>query len=203
MFRCRRRLCVILLIGLVSPLYLSAQDVPSVERELLNSERIEQTFGSYDLDLLTSTPTLRVSNLFSTHDGRETCRTFAIAVFPARVDRAIATQHAQILAGGSIGSTFVAGGWRVVKTHRYVGEIDSTPKLESLMGIAPRRLTVHVYTLGVSDGEREIDYASMTEIHHPDYLRADGLREIYGIVGMSEADSAIEQNLVIMAEQTR
>ena len=91
----------------------------------------------------------------------------------------------------------------IAPTKDSVARIDSTPKLESLMAIEPSRLTVHVYTLGVSDGEREIDYATMTEIHHPDYLRTDRLREIYDIVGMSEVDGAIEQSLAVMAEQIR
>ena len=193
-----------LCIGLLLTACASGQEPQDLGRELLNSERIAQVFGNYDLEVLTSTPTVRVSRLFSTHDGEEICRTFAVAVFPDRVDAAIAAEHAAILAGGSIGSTFVAAGRRVVKTHRYVGEIDSSAKLESLMGgIAPGRLAVHVYTLGVTNGERAIDYANMIEIHHPGYLQTEALREIYGIAGLTETDSVIEQLLAVMAEQMR
>jgi hypothetical protein len=181
-----------------------SQSQPAVERELLNSERIESVFGSYGLELLTSTPALRVSNLFSTHDGDRICRTFAMAVYPAEVDATIAAEHAAILDGGSIGSTFVDNGWRVVKTHRYVGQIDSTPKLSALMGgIAPTRLAVHVYTLGVTNGEQEIDYATMAEVHHPDYLSDEAVREVYGIVGLSDADRSIQRILAIVSEQTQ
>ena len=181
-----------------------AQSQPAAERELLNSERIESVFGRYGLELLTSTPALRVSNLFSTHDGDRICRTFAMAVYPSEVEPTIAAEHAAILDGGSIGSTFVDNGWRVVKTHRYVGQVDSTPKLDALMGgIAPTRLAVHVYTLGVTDGEREIDYATMAEVHHPDYLSADAVREVYRIAGLRDADRSIERILTIVAEQTR
>jgi len=194
----------VLAAGLAVALGVSAQQPSGSARELLNSERIAQTFGSYDLEILTSTPALRVSNLFSTHAGRQICRTLAVAVFPERTDPAIAAEHAAILGGGSIGATFVDGGWRVLKTHRYVGEIDSTPKLEALMGgIEPGRLTVHVYTLSVSDGKRRIDYATMAEVHHPDYLQSAALREIYGIVGASDADSAIEDILAIVTAQIR
>ncbi len=194
--------CAVLAVGLAIALSAGAQPPSNSPRELLNSERIAQTFGNYDLEILTSTPVLRVSNLFSTHAGWRVCRTFAIAVFPERTDPAIAAEHAAILGGGSIGSTFVASGWRVLKTHRYVGEIDSTPKLERLMGeIAPSRLSVHVYTLSVSDGGRRIDYATMAEIHHPDYLQSAALRAIYGIVGATDADSAIEDILAIVAAQ--
>lgn len=181
-----------------------AQSQPAVERELLNSERIESVFGNYDLELLTSTPALRVSNLYSTHGGDRICRTFAMTVYPADVDVTIAAEHAAILAGGSIGATFIDNGWRVVKTHRYVGQVDSTPMLNALMGgIAPARLAVHVYTLGVTNGEHEIDYATMAEVHHPDYLSADAVREVYGIAGLADADRSIERILTIVAEQTR
>ncbi len=197
---CRAMLATLLAASLI----IVAQSQPSADRELLNSERIESVFGNYGLELLRSTPALRVSNLFSTHDGGRICRTFAMAVYPADVDAAIAAEHAAILDGGSIGSTFVDNGWRVVKTHRYVGQIDSTPNLDALMGgIVPTRLAVHVYTLGVTNGEHEIDYATMAEVHHPDYLSADAVREVYGIAGLPDSDRSIERILTIVAEQTR
>ena len=89
---------------------VAAQLPVSPERELLNSERIEQEFGSYDLEVLSSTPALRVSKLFSTQDGQEICRTFAVVAYPGEINDSIAAEHAAILDGGSIGATFTAAG---------------------------------------------------------------------------------------------
>ena len=168
---------------------------------MLNSERIEQAFGSYGLEVLSSTPTLRVSKLFSTHDEQEICRTFAVVAYPREVDGTIAAEHAAILDGGSIGATFAASGWRVSKVHHYYGELPSTAKTEELMGgIEPRQLAVHVYALGVSRGGLQIDYASIVEVHHPDYLDVADLAELYGPASVP-ADDSVAALLELAARQ--
>ena len=173
------------------------------ERELLNSERIEQTFGNYGIEILSSTPLLRVSKLYSTEDGRKVCRTFAVVALPRETNGAIAAEHASILNGGSIGATFAAAGWRVSKEHRYFGELPSTGKVEALMGgIEPNLLAVHVYTLSVSKGGEEIDYASIVEVHHPDYLDLVALIEIYGPANAPE-DDTVSALLALTARQIR
>jgi hypothetical protein len=178
-----------------------AQLPASPERELLNSERIEQVFGSYGIEVLSSTPTLRVSRLFSTHDDQEICRTFAVVAYPREIDVAIAAEHSAILEGGSIGATFAAGGWRVSKAHHYFGELPSTAKVETLMGgIEPSRLAVHVYALGVSKGDFEIDYASIVEVHHPDYLDLADLVAIYGPAS-TPADGSVAALLALTVRQ--
>lgn len=177
-------------LGLAVSFGVGAQLPASLERELLNSERIGQVFGSYGVEVLSSTATLRVSKLFSTHDEREICRTFAVVAYPREIDGAIAAEHSAILAGGSIGATFAEGGWRVSKVHHYFGELPSTAKVEALMGgIEPSRLAVHVYALGVSRGGIEIEYASIVEVHHPDYLELADLVELYGPVSVPTDDS--------------
>lgn len=149
-------------------------------RELLNSERIEQAFGSYGIEVLESDATLRISNLYSGTGPDRICRTFAVVRYPREVDPRFAPEHAAILAGGSIGATFAAGGWRVVKTHRYLGEIDAPGDITELMGDPhENRLAVDVYTLDVvKDGQR-LEYATIAEVHHPDYLRLADLERIY------------------------
>ena len=49
-----------------------------LSRALLNSERIEQRFGSYGITVLEQSDLTRVSNLYTLEEERETCRTFAI-----------------------------------------------------------------------------------------------------------------------------
>jgi hypothetical protein len=181
----------------------SAGVAASPERELLNSERLEQAFGNYGIELLSSTPTVRVSKLYSTEDGREVCRTFAVVAYPGETNAAIAAEHSAILNGGSIGATFAAAGWRVSKVHRYFGELMSTARVEALMGgIKPSRLAVHVYTLGVSREGEEFDYASIIEVHHPDYLELADLLEVYG-PQRKETDETVSPLLELTALQMR
>jgi hypothetical protein len=184
------RASLVCALGLAVAFGVGAQLPTPPERELLNSERIEQVFGSYGLEVLSSTPTLRVSKLFSTHDEQEICRTFAVVAYPHEIDDAFAAEHSAILDGDSIGATFAAGGWRISKVHHYFGELPSTAKVEALMGgIGPSRLALHVYTLRVSGGGVEIDYASIVEVHHPDYLDLTDLVELYGPARVPADDS--------------
>ncbi len=150
-------------------------------RELLNSERIAAAFGSYGVEVLAQDDALRISSLYSTEAGIATCRTFAIVRYPPTVDPLVASEHAAIVAGGSIGAVFAERGWQVRKTHLHYGEIEASPRLAELMRIAPStRLAEHVYVLDVAKNDRVIEYAALVEIHHPDYLRVAGLASIYG-----------------------
>jgi hypothetical protein len=170
-------------------------------RELLNSERIERTFGSYGIEVLESDATIRVSNLYSLEHGERVCRTFAVVRYPAVVDPEFAAEHAAIVAGQSIGATFAAGGWTVVKTHRYFGEVDTTPRLAALMGgVTESRLAMHVYELDiVKDGAR-YQYAAIAEVHHPDYLDLAEVRGIYGagVAPPAEPDAAVRRLLELV-----
>src|SRR5262245_26355355 len=87
------------------------------DRELLNSERIAAAFGSYGVEVLEQDEQVRVSNLFSGAGEDKTCRTFAIVRYPPELDGAISAEHAEIVAGGSIGAVFASHGWEVRKTH--------------------------------------------------------------------------------------
>ena len=155
-------------------------------RQLLNSERIAQRFGSYGIEVLASDPRVRVSNLYSEERGARTCRTFAVVLYRTGVDPAIAAEHEEIARGGSIGAVFAAHGWQVVKTNLRYLKIDASQRVAGLMRIAAgTRLAAHAYELEVVQAGRSVPYALLLEIHHPDYLRLDDLRSIYG-----EADAA-------------
>ena len=62
-------------IALVAQLHASAQ---APVRELLNSERIAATFGSYGVEVLEQNGAVRVSNLFSGEGEERVTRTFAV-----------------------------------------------------------------------------------------------------------------------------
>lgn len=149
-------------------------------REPLNSERIEARFGSYGIEVLESGMRVRVSNLYSGAGDTRTCRTFAVVRYPEVVDAAFADEHAAILAGQSIGATFVANGWTVIKSHRYFGTLAAGERVDRLMGGVGRTpLAVHVYTLEIERGNERFEYADIAEVHHPDYLTLADLRRIY------------------------
>jgi hypothetical protein len=149
-------------------------------RELLNSERIEARFGSYGIEVLESDGRVRVSNLYSGAGDARICRTFAVVRYPEVVDPAFAVEHAAILAGQSIGATFVAHGWTVVKSHRYFGTLPAGKRVDRLMGgVGAMPLAVHVYTLEIERGDERFEYAAIAEVHHPDYLTLADLRRIY------------------------
>lgn len=150
-------------------------------RELLNSERIASRFGGYGIEVLESSGQVRVSNLYSTQSGERICRTFAVVLYPASIDPAVAEEHATIVAGGSIGAVFTANGWQVRKSNLHYGERDVTPHLAKLMRVpADTRLAEHAYVLDVVKEGRVVEYAALLEVHHPAYLDVAELAAIYG-----------------------
>lgn len=152
--------------------------------ELLNSERIRLQFGSFGIEVLGADESLRVSSLNSLEGGSPVCRTFAVVAYPARIDPALQEAHVRIVDGASIGETFAELGWSIEKRHRYFGEIrsiESYPRVAGLMGLeVPADAAIHVYVFSASRDGRAIEYATITEVHHPDYL---GLRELEALYG--------------------
>jgi len=181
---------------------IAASLLPAAWAQPLNSERIEQTFGSYGIEVLYADEGLRISNLYSVHDGVRIMRTFAIVGLPPSVDEAIAAEHQAIVAGGSIGEVFKAAGWDVIKTgHSYFRAGLPPAVLEAMQVTDATDFAAHYYQLTVERRARTIDYALIIEIHHPDYLGEAELEAIYGpeqTVGMLEPvrrllDSAMAQ----------
>lgn len=148
-----------------------------------NSERIRAKFGSYGIEVLENSPELRVSSLYSTHDGVNINRTFAVVAYPAAVDPAFGREHEAIIGGESIGIVFKQHGWLIRKDHLYFGEIEIPAGHFGLAQVEePRAINaaIHVYALSVKKGADEFRYASIAEIHHPGYLRTEDLAWIYG-----------------------
>jgi hypothetical protein len=172
-------------------------------RELLNSERIAQRFGSYGIEVLESNETIRVSNLFSTANGERTCRTFAVVRYPDTVDPAFAAEHLAILNGGSIGAVFAAAGWEVRKSHLHFGETAAAARVAALMSVARGTpLAEHVYVLDIAKNGRVFEYAALVEIHHPDYLQSADLVRIYGPAAGGDRDALVATLLATAAERS-
>jgi hypothetical protein len=161
-------------------------------RELLNSERIAQRFGNYGIDVLESDGRVRVSNLYSEQSGEKTCRTFAVVRYADTIAPAIAAEHAEIVAGGSIGAVFTAHGWRVAKKNLRYFVVEAPERVAGLMHIATgTRLAAHAYALDVQREGQPLAYALLVELHHPDYLGRDELEEIYGAADAAGREAAV------------
>jgi hypothetical protein len=171
-------------------------------RELLNSERIAQRFGSYGIDVLESDGRVRVSNLYSEHSGERICRTFAVVRYADTIAPAIAGEHAEIVAGGSIGAVFTSHGWRVEKKNLRYFAMDAPARVAALMHVAKgTRLAAHAYALDVVREGQSFAYALLVEIHHPDYLRLDDLQAIYGPADSAGREAAVASLIATATEK--
>lgn len=166
---------------------LCAVLLPAANAQMLNSERIEQTFGSYGIEVLYADWQHRVSNLFSEEDGIRTTRTLAVVLYPEEgIPPELTEIDRRIRDGESIGATFQAAGWTVGKRlHTLLNDVQLPETARRLLEIAEGEETpAHYYSLVVSQGgaddKEPLGYAGIFEVHHPDYLTADELRGIYG-----------------------
>jgi hypothetical protein len=163
---------------------LTAAVACAARPELLNSERIERRYGSYGVVVLQADAESRTSSLYSNEASGRICRTLAIVEFMLPVDDRLAKAHRKVVAGGSIGATFRDAGWRIEKSTLLLGEMRADDAFEGTAGLmqigAGASLATHRYRFDVIKGPVRIPYAVITEIHHPDYLRLEQLRAMYG-----------------------
>ena len=157
----------------------------ATESVLLNSKRIEQRFGSYGIEVLASEAGLRRSNLFSFDGDTATCRTYAIVQFVEQLDERYDEAHARVLAGDSIGETFKEDGWDIQKHTLYVGVVrmpEGPSEVRRLMRLTGAHdLALHVYQLVLVRGDMELEYATILEAHHPEYLTKKDLESIFEV----------------------
>jgi hypothetical protein len=155
----------------------------ATETLLLNSERIEQRFGSYGVDVLASEAGLRRSSLFSIEDQGRICRTYSIVRFTDHPDDSYGSEHTKVLAGNSLGQVFRSHGWSIHKQTLHIGclEIDgSASEVGQLMNLGDTQtLALHVYQLLLVKKTRIFEYAIIIEAHHPDHLSQSDLLDIY------------------------
>ncbi len=165
----------------------------ATETLLLNSERIEQRFGSYGIDELASEAGLRRSSLFSLSNGERICRTYAVVRFTDEPDTSFRPEHSKVLAGNSLGEVFKSNGWQIHKQTQHIGsfrDAEASSEITRLMRLASGvDLALHVYQLLLAKDKQIFEYATIIEAHHPDYLSMPELLKIYRY-GDSESLSA-------------
>ena len=159
--------------------------------DLGNSDRIRLKFGNYGIEIVENDLRIRVSNLFSATAGVKTNRTFAVVMYPAVIEPAFRKEHEAIINGQSIGIVFKESGWLIDKRHQYIGELEPLSDLSGIYSvfgdIGAVRPVIHVYSLFIKKDNAEFHYASIAEVHHPDYLDLAELKSIYG----NEFDGAL------------
>jgi len=157
----------------------------AMHSEALNSERIAERFGSYGIEVLQYDDGLRRSSLFSLDGETRVCRTYAVVRFADEFPADVAIQHAAVLSGNSIGETFKNSGWQVQKATLYVGGLtlpDTQHPIAQLMRLhETAELAMHVYLLRLQRGRQQVDYATIIEIHHPEYLTQAELAKLYAV----------------------
>ena len=155
----------------------------ATESVILNSERIEKRFGSYGIDVLASEAGLRRSSLLSYDGDTATCRTYAVVQFVEQLDERYNQAHSRVLAGDSIGATFREDGWDIEKHTLFIGNIrlpDAPTEVGELMRLTGAHdLALHVYQLVLVRDDIELEYATIMEAHHPEYLSEQDLKEIF------------------------
>lgn len=155
----------------------------ATESVILNSERIEQRFGSYGIEVLASEAGLRRSSLFSYDGDTATCRTYAVVQFAEQPDKRYGSAHSKVLAGNSIGATFKESGWEIQKNTLYIGHIrlpEHQTQVGGLMRLSGAHdIALHVYQLVLVREDQALEYATILEAHHPEYLSETRLRELF------------------------
>lgn len=150
----------------------------------MNSERIKQEFGSFGIDVLECSSERRVSSLYSVAGGRKICRTHAVVEFNSAVLPALQAEHLRVLAGESIGAVFKSRGWTINKRHTRLGSITLTAREGAIAGSMqvepPLDVALHSYIFEVRRDASALEYATITELHHPHYLTEADVQAIYG-----------------------
>ena len=164
---------------------ISCSDNSENKDTLLNSERIENKFGSYGVDIVQSDNQSRVSFLYSLDSNnkkKKSYHTLAVVKFKETIQ--VSAIHKRILNGESIGESFKKEGWEIDKTNHQMMVISNPDKLlfkSWLPKISDEKLALHYYELNVKTENYYYLYAKILEIHHPEYLGLNDLTEVYNL----------------------
>mgnify|MGYP001203480652 FL=1 len=164
---------------------LSCNNNTESKNTLLNSERIEQKFGSYGIDIVQSDNQSRVSFLYSLDPDNKNKKNYhTLAIVKFKETRKVSIIHEKILNGDSIGKSFKKEGWEIDKTNHQMMVISNPDKLlfkSWLPQISDEKLALHFYELNVKTENYHYLYAEILEIHHPKYLGFNDLTEVYNL----------------------
>lgn len=171
----RQLLLTVLLAVLLSA--CSASSMTNAENGVsnqLNSDRILDKFGSYGVYIVRQDERTRVTSLFSRDPAdQKITRTLAVVLLDPHAATNLALENKLIRDGASIGITFRNSGWAILKRQLYRGSIDAgqSKLVRELMPDADlSALAIQVYDFDVQRDGIVHRYATIAELHHPDYL---------------------------------
>ncbi|HEV8051008.1 MAG TPA: hypothetical protein VGP47_00825 [Parachlamydiaceae bacterium] len=152
----------------------------------LNSDRIEYFFGSFAVDVLDihspAFPGSRISNLYSTNNGKKIMRTLAVVDFFQPTSPELLNAHCEIMEGKAIGIALRDHGWSINKKPLYFGSIILSPAVMDWMDeLLDNQGALHIYRLDVSkkDQSETIPYCTIIEVQSPQYLSIEWLQALY------------------------
>ena len=162
---------------------ISCSDNYENKDTLLNSERIENKFGSYGVDIVQSDNQSRVSFLYSLDSNNKKKKNYhTLAVVKFKETIKVSAIHKRILNGGSIGESFKKKGWEIDKKNHQMMVI-SNPNQDLfkswLSKINDENLALHFYKLYVTKKNHNYFYAEILELHHPAYLSISDLKSFF------------------------
>ena len=155
---------------------------PWLKPGLLNSTRIELKFGSYGVQILTQNQGTRsrLSNLYSKHEDEKIARTIAFTQYEKIIHGKLSKVHEEILAGGSIGSTFKKHGIAIKKDLFFKGLVTDMPnQLQQLMHTQECAFAAVIYNLVARDGDDYYPYCTILEVYSREFLTLEEVERIY------------------------
>lgn len=156
---------------------------PAIAGSALNSDRILNKFGSYGVDIVRQDNRTRVTSLFSKDSAEQKItRTLAVVIFDKDAQSNFAFEHKLIRNGASIGITFRDSGWSIQKRQLYIGSVDigqSKLARELMVDADLSDVAMQIYDFDVERDGTVHRYATIAELHHPDYLTPVDLDRLF------------------------
>lgn len=150
----------------------------------LNSERIEQRFGSYGVHVIAQSGRDRATCLYSRETSGPVCRTVALVRFAYPEPPGLEAPLAEIRAGASLGQTIADYGYSITKLNREMEAVDIAQNDGEVLAAwfrlePPVALAAHRYRLDAVRNAERVTVAEVLELHHPAYLDAAEVVSIY------------------------
>lgn len=167
---------------------------------ILTSDRIKAKFGSFGVQVLLQDELsgVRLSNLYSEHDGEKITRAIALVAFERSMDDELKKAHLEILDGGSIGSTLTKHGFTLQKNALYRGALENMPiQLGKLMKSKSDSFATLIYDLIVKSGNKSLPYCTITEVYSPEFLTINELNGLYDNVASANQKQQVDERLTI------
>lgn len=194
----------LIILAVFSLLGCPKKDAPWLKAGLLNSERIEEKFGSFGGALLVQNPAqdYRLANLYSLEENHRISRTIALTQFNKTMPQKLKAAHKEILDGASIGKTLRNYGFEIRKDILYKGEQKEMPlKILRLMNTNETIFASIIYNLYAQAEGVLYEYCTIAEVYAPQFLGLDELNHILQAESLPYNNFGVKENLLKNAQR--